>query len=182
MSCTVAISNSPVFSPSSRVSASLFCKTSSAAAVSNSPEALKNPSSPSSPLRLVRIQKLQPSPSGLIRDSLPSDPISPSVLKRKRPTKLDIPIVSMGFGNIPATPFSGTAREREILEMDGDGYGVYCKKGRREAMEDRYSAVLDFQGESKQVSLFFSFRAFYFGLKFCSLLSFVFIPILFQIK
>lgn len=163
MSCTVAISNSPVFSPSSRVSACLFCKTSSAAAASNSPEALKNPSSPSSPLRLVRSQKPHPSPSGLIRDSLPSDPTSPSVLKRKRPTKLDIPIVSMGFGNIPATPFSGTAREREILEMEGDGYGVYCKKGRREAMEDRYSAVVDFQGESKQVPLLFSFKAFFLG-------------------
>lgn len=102
------------------------------------------------------------SPSGLIRssggDSLGCDSVlaststSPTVLKRKRPARLDIPIVSMGFGNIPATPFAGSAREREeMFEVEGDGYAVYCKKGRREAMEDRYSAVVDLQGESKQV-------------------------------
>ncbi|KAL3518048.1 hypothetical protein ACH5RR_020637 [Cinchona calisaya] len=148
MCCTVAISNSPVFSPSSRVSSCLFCKTSSS---SSSPETVKNPSSssPSSPLRVLRVQKPPPpSPGGLIRNSSDcsdSGSGSSSIFKRKRPARLDIPIVSMGFGNIPAA-----GREMDVVEVDGDGYVVYCKRGRRDAMEDRYSAAINLQGDSKQ--------------------------------
>ncbi|CAI9107000.1 OLC1v1006264C1 [Oldenlandia corymbosa var. corymbosa] len=161
MSCTVAISNSPVFSPTSthRVSSSLFCKVSaSSCGASSSPESLKNTSSssPSSPLRGLRLQKPPPSPSGLIRASgdcsASLDVTSPSVSKRKRPARLDIPIVSMGFANIPATPSAaaGPRKDWDVVEVEGDGYGVYCKKGRREAMEDRFSAVVNLQGDSKQ--------------------------------
>ncbi|XP_027090306.1 probable protein phosphatase 2C 25 [Coffea eugenioides] len=153
MSCTVALSNSPVFSPSGRVSSSLFCKTSSAAAPSA--ETIKNPSStsPSSPLRILRLQKPHPSPSGLIvnsSDFSASGSPSPSILKRKRPARLDIPIVSMGFGNVPPTPSAAAGRDTDVVEVEGDGYVVYCKKGKREAMEDRFSAAINLQGDSKQ--------------------------------
>lgn len=60
---------------------------------------------------------------------------------------LDIPVASMSFGGLV------TPREvkRDEVEDERDGfYSVYCKRGRREAMEDRFSALVDFQGDSKQ--------------------------------
>jgi hypothetical protein len=51
---------------------------------------------------------------------------------------------------VPATPCFAIERKTEFLEADGDGYSVYCKRGRREAIEDRYSAVVDLQGDDKQ--------------------------------
>ncbi|XP_009773249.1 putative protein phosphatase 2C 25 [Nicotiana tabacum] len=121
MSCTVAISNSPVFSPS-RVP-------------------VPASSSPSSPLRILRLQK--PLPSSLIRAS--PDSTSPTVLKRKRPSRLDVPAFSMSFGNIPATP----AAVADFMEAEGDGYSVCCKRGRKSAMEDRYSATVNLHTDSK---------------------------------
>lgn len=41
--------------------------------------------------------------------------------------------------------------EQREVEVQRDEYSVYCKKGRRSAMEDRYSAVVNLQGDSKQV-------------------------------
>lgn len=154
MSCTVALSNSPVFSPSRvPVPASLRCKTSSSSS-SSSPETLtlthspsktsSSPSSPSSPLRILRLQK--PPPSNLIRAS--NTDCSSTVLKRKRPTRLDLPVASMNFGNFPVTP-AGVA---DLVEVEGDGYSVCCKKGRKGAMEDRHSAMVDLKGDSKQVA------------------------------
>ena len=64
----------------------------------------------------------------------------------------------MCFG-VPATP----CEVRREVEMEGDGYSVYCKRGRREAMEDRFSASVKLQGDSKQVFswfLAFSFLLF----------------------
>ncbi|XP_073123236.1 probable protein phosphatase 2C 25 [Henckelia pumila] len=119
-SCAVAASNSPVFSPSS---SSCMC----------------SPKSCSSP-RLFRVQKTS-SPSGLIRASVGGD--FPAVLKRKRPPRLDIPIVLVD---------SSVKREaaEERVEVEGDGFSVCCKKGRREVMEDRYAAVVDLHGDSNQ--------------------------------
>ncbi|GFY83502.1 protein phosphatase 2C family protein [Actinidia rufa] len=50
--------------------------------------------------------------------------------------------------NDAVTPV-GVDRMSEV-EFEGDGYSVYCKRGKRGAMEDRYSALVDFQGDSKQ--------------------------------
>ncbi|WJZ89100.1 hypothetical protein VitviT2T_008346 [Vitis vinifera] len=155
MACSVAVNNSPVFSPSS----SLFCKTSV-----SSPETLtrhhhvSSPSSPSSPFRL-RLPKsltgLRPCKEGPASSSSSSaaaaaasaSASSPTVLKRKRPARLDIPIASLSF---PAPVPVGEGC-REAVEDERDGYySVYCKRGRREAMEDRYSAVVDLQGDHKQ--------------------------------
>lgn len=176
MSCSVAVLNSPVFSPSS----SLFCNKTS---ILTSPEALtltlahlkpsqasssstSTPSSPSSPFRL-RIPK---PPTGL-SGSGPGSSSPSTVLKRKRPARLDIPVASWSSGAAPATP--SLATWRELVEVEDDGYSVYCKRGRREAMEDRYSAAINLQGDPKQVMQIFiffkinflkknSFRSFFF--------------------
>ncbi|KAG5603086.1 hypothetical protein H5410_034456 [Solanum commersonii] len=153
MSCTLALSNSPVFSPSRvPVPASLRCKVSSSSS-SSSPDTLTlthspsktsaSPSSPSSPLRILRLQK--PPPSNLIRASN-TDCSTSTVLKRKRPTRLDLPVASMSFGNFPVTP-AGVA---DLVEVEGDGYSVCCKRGRKGAMEDRHSAMVNLKGDSKQ--------------------------------
>ncbi|GKV01306.1 hypothetical protein SLEP1_g13869 [Rubroshorea leprosula] len=159
MSCSVALSSSPVFSPSS----SFFCNKTSILSPSaetlnltlthlkstSSPSSLSPSSSPSSPFR-KRIQKT-PSVS-LLSSSSPSSLGSGagfgpgSVLKRKRPARLDIPVATaMAF----AAPLMESQGCRE-MESEGDGYSVYCKRGRREAMEDRFSAVANLQGDPKQ--------------------------------
>ncbi|XP_065881242.1 probable protein phosphatase 2C 25 [Euphorbia lathyris] len=156
MSCSVAVCNSPVFSPSS----SLFCNKSSVilppspaetfaltlthlkSSHSHSPSSSTSPSSPVSPLRR-RLQK-PPSP-------LPSSPLASTsdfssagtVSKRKRPARLHIPDVTVGFSG-QFTP----AYENLEMEREGSGYSVYCKKGRREFMEDRFSSTVDVQGDS----------------------------------
>ncbi|GMI96957.1 hypothetical protein like AT2G30020 [Hibiscus trionum] len=171
MSCSVAVSNSPVFSPSS----SLFCNKTSILSPSaearnltlthlkpSSSPASPSASSPSPPFRL-RLQKPPPlsllSSSSAVASSPPSsssgsdstDSLGPesvsTILKRKRPARLDIPVATPGMClGIPATRCE-VGRE---LESEGDGYSVYCKRGRREAMEDRFSASVKLQGDSKQ--------------------------------
>lgn len=111
-SCTVALSNSPVFSPSS---------------------------SSSSP-HLTWLNK----PRGRIRASAGAE--SSPVLKRKRPARLDIPVVAV-------TEKVAADQVPEVSEFEGEGYSVCCKRGRKEVMEDRYSAVLGLQGDQKQVIL-----------------------------
>lgn len=143
MSCTVA--RSPVFSPSSASSLAHFCKPSSLA---SSPEKLTLTHSPS---------KLRKPPSGLIRasnDTVSSGSVatsSPTFSKRKRPAKLDIPVANLSLGFDVDTPRAAEERRREAVEVEGDGYSVYCKRGRREFMEDRYSAKLNIHEDSKQV-------------------------------
>ncbi|CAN7115239.1 unnamed protein product [Brassica rapa subsp. narinosa] len=146
MSCSVC--NSPVFSPSS----SLFC--SKPSTILSSPQETISltlshlkPSSPSSaaaslnsPFRL----RLQKPPTGFSPASCTGQSPPGGVLKRKRPTRLDIPIGTTGFV-APATP----REEGREVEREGDGYSVYCKRGRREAMEDRFSAVTNLQGDRK---------------------------------
>ncbi|GKV47460.1 hypothetical protein SLEP1_g54363 [Rubroshorea leprosula] len=138
MSCSVAVSSSPVFSPSSSF---FYNKTSilslSTEALNLTLTHLKSTSSPSSPFRL-RIQKT--SSGSLLSSSSPSSLGSGagfgpgSVLKRKRLTRLDIPVATaMAF----VAPLMESQGCRE-MESEGDGYFVYCKRGRREAMEDRF--------------------------------------------
>ncbi|RZC26295.1 putative protein phosphatase 2C 25 isoform B [Glycine soja] len=161
MSCSVAVSNSPVFSPSS----SLFC--SKPSIISSSPESLSlslshlkpsnssttsscsspsaaasSSSSPSSPFRL-RL----PKPPTVFSASSSASSTSPNgtVLKRKRPARLDIPVSSLTFA-VPPTP---SAAARDLVEAEEDGFGVYCKRGRREYMEDRYTAGNNLRGEHK---------------------------------
>ncbi|KAG6413308.1 hypothetical protein SASPL_126017 [Salvia splendens] len=118
-SCTVAISSSPVFSPSS--SSASVC----------SPKA-------SSP-RLFWLKKS----SGLIKALSGAGDSSP-ILKRKRPPRLNIPVFCAEEKKAPE------GAPEEAVEVEGDGYSVCCKRGRRDAMEDRYSAAVGIQGDSKQ--------------------------------
>lgn len=70
-------------------------------------------------------------------------------LKRKRPMRIDIPIAPVSFA-----VDSPKAEERvEAVEVDEDGYSVYCKRGKRGLMEDRYSAMVDLHGDSTQVNV-----------------------------
>ncbi|XP_022998582.1 probable protein phosphatase 2C 25 [Cucurbita maxima] len=161
MSVSVAVSNSPGFSPSS----SMFCN--KAAIISPAPEALtltlahlkssqpssscsSSPSSPSSPF-WIRFPK---PPSGLSAvapmastSSSTSPTSSNAITKRKRPARLDIPLTPLSFGALvsPSSSF------RDVMEAERDGYSVYCKRGRRRiSMEDRYSAAVDLRGDSKE--------------------------------
>ncbi|KAK2430352.1 Protein phosphatase 2C family protein [Trifolium repens] len=157
MTCSVAVSNSPVFSPSS----SLFCNKSSIKSssssetltlslshlkpINSSSSSTSSPSpcsSPSSPFCL-RLPKL-PSVFSSNNNNNNSASSNDAVLKRKRPTRLDIPVCSsLAFG-VPATP---SAVARDVVEAEGDGYSVYCKRGRREYMEDRFTAGDNLRGE-----------------------------------
>lgn len=56
--------------------------------------------------------------------------------------------MNMGFG----TPVTPRPVQDVMVEEERDGfYSVCCKKGRRAVMEDRFSAVLDIEGDSKKV-------------------------------
>ncbi|XP_052107869.1 probable protein phosphatase 2C 25 [Arachis duranensis] len=64
-----------------------------------------------------------------------------TVLKRKRPARLDIPVSSLAFGILP-TP--SAAAPRDVVEEERDAFSIYCKKGRREHMKDRYSTAITY--------------------------------------
>ncbi|KAG2332957.1 hypothetical protein Bca4012_017425 [Brassica carinata] len=151
MSCSVAVCNSPssslfrnkpsiLSSPQETISLTLShlkpSSPSSAAAAS-----------PNSPFRL----RLQKPPTGFAPASCTGQSPPGGVLKRKRPTRLDIPIDTTGFIAPASEIAAATPREesREV-EREGDGYSVYCKRGRREAMEDRFSATTNLQGDRRQ--------------------------------
>jgi len=163
MSCSVAVSNSPVFSPSTTLFRSKTVVSipsppaeTIALTLTHSKPTTQSPSSSTtscsspSPFR-YRLQK--PLTGFNSSSSLASGSgAAATLLKRKRPTRLDIPVV-MGFGGGLATPREVEGAE---LEREGYGYSVYCKRGRREAMEDRFSAVVDLEGDAKQVISWFS--------------------------
>ncbi|XP_010457883.1 PREDICTED: probable protein phosphatase 2C 2 [Camelina sativa] len=149
MSFAVAVCNSPVFSPSS----SLFCNKPPAhetltLSLSHLNPPASSPSlssaSPTSPfcLRLLK----PPAKLGFRSDSVPG-----RVLKRKRPMRLDIPVGSAAPISAEASVTTETTREesREV-EREGGEYSVFCKRGRREAMEDRFSAITNLRGDPKQ--------------------------------
>lgn len=152
---TVAIPSSPVFSPSPRVSSSTYCK--------SSPESLSLTHSPSSslsspsPAFKFRYQKSFPPASGVVRDFNDGGPIrptscstSPTLSKRKRPAKLAIPVASFSYSDRVRPPLPAVEDGWEEVEVDGDGYSVYCMKGKRDAMEDRFKAVVEFNRQHKQ--------------------------------
>ncbi|KAK6156115.1 hypothetical protein DH2020_010363 [Rehmannia glutinosa] len=136
MHCSVAAENSHVFTPSPRKTSSTFCK-----AVTSPPS--PSISSPSSFVpKYIRKALYEGDEEEL------GSPKVATMLKRKRPAKIDIPVASLEFDDIKA--MSDLDRWSEV-EFDGDGYSVYCKRGKRGGvMEDRYAAVLGLQGDSKQ--------------------------------
>ncbi|KAG6745792.1 hypothetical protein POTOM_050299 [Populus tomentosa] len=153
MSCIVALAipNSPTFQ-SPRLP-SIFCKPSPSPSIIHGPQ----PLAPSLSL------SLPPSSLSLFLPGLssPKSPLSPRVnkiklesktdklLKRKRPEILDILVAGvLGFGL--ETP-KKKKKKVEVVEVEGDGYFVCSKRGRRGGiLEDRYSVFVDVNGYSKQ--------------------------------
>ncbi|KAJ8769444.1 hypothetical protein K2173_002934 [Erythroxylum novogranatense] len=144
MPCALAgpVSNSPIFQPA-RIP-TIFRKsiaspnihgpqspTSSTMLVSSPPSLGSSPTSPLSyPVEKTRLE----SNSG-------------TLLKRKRPARIHIPVTSAsGFG---LETSRGDEQKVEVVEVEDDGYSVYCKRGRRGPLEDRYSASVDVEGNSK---------------------------------
>ncbi|KAG6530366.1 probable protein phosphatase 2C 32 [Zingiber officinale] len=144
MSCTLAIASSPVFSPESL---SLNPSSSSASPFSCS-------SSPPFRSRFQRaaIPLLANSDGfGAAASPSPPPPLLPlgssgsrSVLKRKRPVRIDIP-------SAEALPFETEAADgRKEVAAESARYSVYCKKGRKRLeMEDRHKVSLDVNGDPK---------------------------------
>ncbi|XLT94253.1 hypothetical protein HN873_015915 [Arachis hypogaea] len=120
----------------------------------SSPASFSSPSpsshsSPSLPLHLCLPKPPNPALlSGVAAVSASATSPNGSILKRKMPAGLDIPVISLAFG-IPPTP--STAVPRDVMEEECDAFSVYCKRGRREYMEDRYSAVDNLRGQQKLV-------------------------------
>lgn len=158
----IAVVSSPVFSPPS---ISLTCKTSpgnlalgltqqhlSSALADCSSSLASSSSSPFWRLKAPPSPTLDSAPTAFSRSSVSSSCLCSSpaaasnlcgsapLLKRKRPTRLDIPML----GIEPPVDSDG---KREV-EADSARYSVYCKRGRKRVeMEDRYSATLDLCGD-----------------------------------
>lgn len=130
MSCSVAIASSPVFSPETRPSRSRFQR----AAISLLAGAAASPS-------VVAVDPSPPLPPPALESSG-----SRSVLKRKRPARIDIP-------SAEALPFKTEAVDgRREVAAESARYSVYCKKGRKRLeMEDRHKVSLDINGDPKLV-------------------------------
>ncbi|KAI3760395.1 hypothetical protein L1987_50790 [Smallanthus sonchifolius] len=129
---TVAIPNSPVFSPTSIVSSSIYIKSSPESCSSTSPAFTFHPLPPA---------------IAFVKDSSST---SPKHSKRKRPAKLAIPVASFSFSDRVKPPLTAVEDRWKEVAVEGDGYSVYCKKGKREVMEDRFKAVVEFNGQHKQ--------------------------------
>ncbi|KAM7499382.1 hypothetical protein LguiA_023796 [Lonicera macranthoides] len=150
----IAVANSPVFSSSPRASP-IFRKPSLPLNL-NLHGSMPSPSPSSSRSSSFQQSPLSPLTFHIHKNQLSTDynrdcksPIStssspPMLLKRKRPSRIDIPIASLVF----KTPAVLDCLNE--VEFEGESYSVYCKRGKRSAMEDRYSAVVGLQGDSKQ--------------------------------
>ncbi|CAG7880899.1 unnamed protein product, partial [Brassica rapa] len=105
-----------------------------------SPTSVKTPSSSprSTPQKLTMVA----CPSRKAKETT-SCPGSDTVLKRKRPPMLDLklpPAVASWCSTTVKTP----GKADEVVEVEEDGvYSVYCKRGRRGPIEDRYVAAVD---------------------------------------
>lgn len=142
MPCAVAVPNSPIFSPTIIPSMHRY--------PSSSPR-IHGPASAAPPPPVPPTPTPPPTLSFQVRE-VKKDAGGGSVLKRKRPARLDIPLTS-GITNGPGLKTTPCGDDRlDEVEVDGEGYSVYCKRGKRgSVMEDRYSALVDHNGQSKQV-------------------------------
>ncbi|KAJ8764071.1 hypothetical protein K2173_004968 [Erythroxylum novogranatense] len=138
MPCAVAgpVPNSPIFQ-SPRIQ-TIFCKS------------LVSPNirGPQSPSTSMLASSPPTSPLSFRAEKTKLESNSGALQKRKRPARIHIPVASsLGFG---LETSRGDEQKIDVIEVNGDGYSVYCKRGRRGPLEDRYSASLDVNGDSKQ--------------------------------
>ncbi|QHO07799.1 probable protein phosphatase 2C 25 isoform X2 [Arachis hypogaea] len=107
-------------------------------------------SSPASSSSLLHLRLPKPpipaSLSGVVVVLASATSPNGTVLERRRPARLDIPVSSLAFG-IPPIP-SATA-PRDVVEEERDAFSIYCKRRRREHMEDLYSAADNLCGQQK---------------------------------
>lgn len=70
--------------------------------------------------------------------------------------RIDIPAsTTAGLGCFKLETPRGDERMDEVV-VEGESYSVFCKRGRRgSSMEDRYSALLGFNGDSSKVLINF---------------------------
>lgn len=120
-----------------------------------SPTSVKTPSSSprSTPPKLSMVA----CPPRKPKETTISVPDSDTVLKRKRPPMLDLtstPAIASWCGTSTAAKTPEKAAEVEEAEKDGY-YSVYCKRGRRGPMEDRYFAAVDDPDEGALRKAFF---------------------------
>ncbi|OIT03009.1 PREDICTED: probable protein phosphatase 2C 25 [Nicotiana attenuata] len=157
MPCAIALTNSPIFSPSQqtpKILSPFYCKPSSLSSPVNrnsfhASSSLLSPSpkSPLSPLTYNR--NLREEAEREVAVCSTSSSSSSTILKRKRPARITIPISSLSLEQVDQTPREEISRLDEV-EVEGEGYSVYCKRGKKRGeMEDRYSAIVD---ESKDGS------------------------------
>ncbi|XP_042028818.1 probable protein phosphatase 2C 25 [Salvia splendens] len=137
MHCAVAAVSSPIFTPSPRKMSPVFCKAATAP-----PPPLSTASS------FFFKQIAQPLDNGGGEEEGVAATKAPQVLKRKRPGRIDIPVISLKMEEAKTT--SDSDRSNEVV-FEGEAYSVYSKRGKRGGdLEDRYAAVLDIHGDSKQ--------------------------------
>lgn len=165
MSCSVAIPSSPVFSPSRRP---LSCKAASASpeSVSVSSPAPSTAGSPLRPFGLLRAQireEASPSPK---TSSAASSVAAGSVLKRRRPAPLMVPVDGAAAAAAAAAAVAAVESDpSNEVEEEGDEFAAYCRRGRgrrRVEMEDRHVAKVALGGDpelvkARSMQLLFSF-------------------------
>ncbi|XP_071707217.1 probable protein phosphatase 2C 25 [Rutidosis leptorrhynchoides] len=138
MSGVVALTNSPVF-----LSSPMFRQPMISPSSSSSLSLQRTSSTPSSPSSSQLHHKHS---NGFQEGQLINCDSSSVILKRKRPARIQIPFSPFNFVDDVKTPVDDVAE----IDEEGEAYSVYCKRGRHGAMEDRYSAVVGLQGDSKQ--------------------------------
>ncbi|KAF5738447.1 protein phosphatase 2C 2-like [Tripterygium wilfordii] len=130
MSCAVAVPNSPIFSPPA-----FYCKSPSPAPMIGGPDLPPPTQSPLAPKAMKNVRGYRDPSAGA------------TLLKRKRPGRLEIPVMSASPAMNSRVKTPGL--DLQEVEVEQEGYSVYCKRGKRSVMEDRYSASVDLDGDSK---------------------------------
>ncbi|KMT18183.1 hypothetical protein BVRB_2g023560 [Beta vulgaris subsp. vulgaris] len=117
----------------SNVTCNAFSPSNSSGDTSNNNIFSLHSSNPLSPNVMVRFhQQLEVPVKNHHQNELPK-------LKRKRPAKINVPIVR-SLENVVITPLD----RLEEIEVEGDGYGVYSKRGTSRAhLEDRYATIVN---------------------------------------
>lgn len=149
MPCAVAVPSSPIFSPS-RIPSIL--RTPSSSPRIHGPALAPPPPQTASSTSVTAAEAVPPTSTLSFSIQHGKKDGSSSVLKRKRPARLNIPLTGPSGLGLKMTP-RGDERSDEV-EVEGEGYSVYCKRGRRGCvMEDRYAAVVSLDGDRSQVLL-----------------------------
>ncbi|XP_055811084.1 probable protein phosphatase 2C 2 [Solanum dulcamara] len=170
MPCAIAITNSPTFSTSQQtpkvINSPFFCKPSSmqspvnrssfyaSSSLSPVPAPAVICQSPLSPLTKSYNRNLREEEEPAECSTSSTSTTTEAILKRKRPARISIPIVSLGLGHVGETPKEESRLDE--LEVEKEGYSVFCKRGKKRGdMEDRYSAVVNDDAKNGSKQAFF---------------------------